>query len=90
MVINPEERKVLKKKMTRLVIFLLPTFLLDGFFAYLFYVYTNMHPVLCGFLIIVITSILYLLFCFICAKIDKKKQERLAKSGKKDPFKKNQ
>ena len=89
MVISQEEKKVLRKKMRRLVIFLIPTFLIDGFIAFLFYSYTNMHPALCGFLIIVITSILYLLFYAICAKIDKRRGKRLAESGKTDPFKKN-
>ncbi len=86
MMINPEERRDLKKANKRLIIFLALVFFIDGFICFLFYQYTNMHPVLNGFLIIVITSFLYLLFMGICAKIDKRKARRLEESGKKDPF----
>lgn len=86
MMINPEERRDLKKANKRLIIFLALVFFLDGFICFLFYQYTNMHPVLNGFLIIVITTFLYLLFMGICAKIDKRKARRLEESGKKDPF----
>ena len=86
MMINPEERRDLKKANKRLIIFLALVFFIVGFICFLFYQYTNMHPVLNGFLIIVITSFLYLLFMGICAKIDKCKARRLEESGKKDPF----
>lgn len=89
MIINPKEKRDLKKSYKRLAIFLVIAFLFDCFIAFLFFTYTNMHEVLCGFIIIVITTILYLLFLFICAKIDKKKAKRLAKENKKDPFSKN-
>ena len=45
-----------------------------------------MHPVLNGFIIICITAVLYLLFLVICAKIDKKKKEKLEANKNKDPF----
>lgn len=82
----PKESRDLRKTMKRLGIFLLIVFLFDVFICFLFFKYTNINKVLCGFIIICITAVLYLLFLFICAKIDKKKKERLEKSGKKDPF----
>lgn len=87
--LKPEESRNLKKKSKRLVIFLCLVFIFDAFIAFLFFSYTKMHSVLCGFIIIVITVFLYLLFNLICAKLDKRKAERLEKLGKKDPFTKN-
>lgn len=85
----PKESRDLRKSYKRLGIFILIVFILDVFICFLFFKYTNMHPVLNGFIIICITAILYLLFLAICAKIDKKKKEKLEKSGKRDPFTKN-
>ncbi len=90
MIINPKEKRDLKKSYKRLAIFILVAAFIDSFIAFLFFFYTNINQVLCGFIIIVITTILYLLFLYICAKIDKKRAERLAKENKKDPFSKNQ
>lgn len=87
--LKPEQSRDLRKKNKRLMLFLALVFILDVFFAFLLFKYTKIHSVLCGFIIIVITSFLYLLFLGICAKIDKKKEKRLADSGKKDPFTKN-
>lgn len=89
MMLKPTERRDLKKNTKRLSIFLVSVFILDAFVAFLLFKYTKIHSVLCGFIIIVITAILYLLFLIICAKIDKRKEKRLAESGKKDPFSKN-
>ncbi len=86
MLINPEEKRDLKKSNKRLVIFLLITFFLDGFIAFLFFKYTKIHTALCVFIILVITTIFYLLFLWICGKIDKRRAKRLEESGKKDPF----
>ena len=82
----PKESRDLRKTMKRLGIFLLIVFLFDVFICFLFYRYTELNGVLIGFIIICITAVLYLLFLLICAKIDKKKKERLEKRGKKDPF----
>lgn len=82
----PKESRDLRKTMKRLGIFLLIVFLFDVFICFLFYRYTELSGVLIGFIIICITAVLYLLFLLICARIDKKKKERLEKSGKKDPF----
>ena len=84
--LDPKERRNLKKTSKRLLIFLLIVFVFDVFICFLFFRYTSMSPVLCGFIIICITTVLYLLFSLICAKIDKKKKERLENSDKKDPF----
>ncbi len=86
MLINPEEKRNLKRSNKRLLIFLLIAFVIDAFIAFLFFQYTNMHSVLCGFIIILITAVIYLLFLWICGKIDKRREKRLADSGKKDPF----
>ncbi len=86
MLINPEERRDLKKANKRLILFLAIVFVFDAFIAFLLFQYTNIHSVLCGFIIIVITTILYLLFMWICGKIDKKRKKKLIESGKKDPF----
>ncbi len=85
----PKERRDLRKTYKRLGIFLLIVFLLDVFICFLFLKFTDMSTVLCGFIIICITAVLYLLFLLICAKIDKKKKQRLENSGKKDPFSKD-
>ena len=82
----PKEGRDLRKSAKRLGWFLLGVFLFDVFIAFLFFTYTQINQVLCGFIIICITAVLYLLFLLICAKIDKKKKEKLESSGKKDPF----
>ena len=87
MALKPEQKRDLKKTNKRLIIFLLVAFFIDAFIAFLIYNYIpKIHPVLCGFIIIVITAILYLLFFLICAKIDKRREERIKNSGKQDPF----
>ena len=84
--LDPKESRNLKKTSKRLLIFLLIVFVFDVFICFLFFRYTSMSPVLCGFIIICITTVLYLLFSLICAKIDKKKKEKLEKNKNKDPF----
>lgn len=86
MLINPDEKRNLKQTSKRLMIFLAIVFLIDAFIAFLFFEYTSMHPVLCGFIVIVITSVLYLIYLWICSKIDKRREKKLLESGKKDPF----
>ncbi len=84
--LDPKESRNLKKSSKRLIIFLLSVFIFDVFICFLLFKYTSISSVLGGFIIICITFVLYLLFSLICAKIDKKKKEKLEKSGKKDPF----
>lgn len=80
------ERRDLKVKSKRLLWFILGVFVLDVFICFLLFKFTKMSEVLAGFIVIVWTALLYLLFLVICDKIDKKKKEKLEKSGKKDPF----
>lgn len=80
------EKRDLKIKSKRLLWFILGIFIVDAFICFLLFKYTTISQVLAGFIIIVFTAIIYLLFLFLCDKIDKKKKEKLEKSGKKDPF----
>ena len=80
------ERRDLKVRNKRLLWFILCVFILDAFVCFLLFKYTSMSQVLAGFIIIVLTALLYLLFLVLCDKIDKKRKEKLEKSGKKDPF----
>ena len=83
---TPKDSRDLKKTSKRLMWFLIAVFIFDAFICFLLIKYADMHPAVNGLIIICITGLLYLLFLAICAK---KKQERIAKSGKKDPFSKN-
>lgn len=83
---KPEESRDFKKKFNRTIWFLIAIFLLDAFIVYLLINYAKLSPTLSGFIIIIITSLLYLCFWLICAKIDKRKIERLEKNKHKDPF----
>lgn len=85
---RPEDSRDFKKQYNRTIWFLLLVFLLDAFIVYVLINYASLSPVLSGFIIILITSLLYLCFWLICAKIDKKKKERLEKNKYKDPFSK--
>ena len=86
----PNETRDLKKKSKRLVWFILGICLFDAFIAFLFFRYVpGISQVLVGFIIICITGLLYLPFTLICAKIDKKKAEKIKNAGKKDPFSHN-
>ena len=90
MQLKPTEARDLKKSYKRIGIFLIGVLLIDAFIAFLLYYYApNLNEVLCGFIIVVITTALYLLYAWICGKIDKKKKEKLEKSGRKDPFSRN-
>ena len=89
MQLRPEDRRNLKHSYKRIGWFLLGVLLIDAFIAFLLYYYTPISDVLCGFIIIVITTFLYLVYLWICSKIDKKKKEKLEKSGRKDPFSRN-
>ena len=80
------EKRDLKIKSKRLLWFILGIFIFDAFICFLLFKYTKINEVLAGFIVIVFTALLYLLFLFLCDKIDKKKKEKLENSGKKDPF----
>lgn len=85
---RPEDSRDLKKHYNRTIWFLLIVFLFDAFIVYLLINYASLSPILSGFIIILITSLLYLCFWLICAKIDKKKKEKFEKNKFKDPFSK--
>ena len=90
MALKPNEARDLKKSYKRIGIFLIGVLFIDAFIAFLLFYYApNLNEVLCGFIIVVITSILYLLYLWICSKIDKRKKEKLEKSGRRDPFTRN-
>ena len=87
--LQPKESRDLKKTYKRLCWFLVVAFIIDGFLAFVLLKYAKINEVLCGFIIIVWTTILYLLFLLLCAKIDKRKRAKLDKESKKDPFSHN-
>ena len=90
MQLSPNERRDLKQSYKRIGWFLLGVLLIDAFIAFLlYYWFPYINQVLCGFIIVVITALLYLVYLWICSKIDKRKKEKLEKSGKKDPFTRN-
>ena len=89
MLLSPKESRDLKKTYKRIGFFLLGVFLFDAFICFLFYSYTQVSSVVVGIIVIAITTVLYLLFSLLCAKIDKKREEKKAKSTKKDPFSHN-
>ena len=82
----PNESRDLKRRTKRLLIFLGIVFIFDAFICFLLLSYTGLSSVVCGVIIIAITSVLYLLFLWLCAKIDKKRKEKIDKNKKKDPF----
>lgn len=87
--LSQDESRNLRKSYKRLAIFLPCVFLFDAFICFLLLSYAKLSPVLSGFIIIMITFVLYLLFYYLCAKIEQRKKKKLEKSGKKDPFSKD-
>ena len=82
---NPKQSRDLRKNYKRLMIFLISFFVFALIVCYLL-MRTGISPILNGFIIIVLACIFYLLFLFICAKIDKRKEERMKDEETKDPF----
>lgn len=83
-----KDSRDLKRKYKRLLIFLAIIFVVELVLCYLLMM-AGLSNVLCGVIIVLTASIFYLLFLWICAKIDKKRAERLEKEATKDPFTKN-
>lgn len=83
-----KDSRDLKRKYKRMLIFLAIIFVVELVLCYLLMM-AELSNVLCGVIIVLTASIFYLLFLFICAKIDKKRAERLEKEATKDPFTKN-
>ena len=87
---KPEDSRDLRKNSKRLMWFLLCIFLFDAVIVFTLINYAGLSPVLSGFIIIVITAVVYLCFWLICAKIDKKNKIKQEKESYKDPFTKKQ
>ena len=83
---TPEDGRNFRRNYKRLMWFLLGIFLIDFFIVFVLINYAHLSSVLAGFIIIVFTSICYLWFYLICAKIDKKKKEQQNSEKYKDPF----
>lgn len=83
-----KDSRDLKRKYKRMLIFLAIIFVVELVLCYLLMM-AGLSNVLCGVIIVLTASIFYLLFLWICAKIDKKRAERLEKEATKDPFTKN-
>ena len=83
--LKPNESRNLKKQYKRILIFLSIFFVFALVLCYLLML-AGISPVLNGFIIIVCASIFYLLFLFICAKIDKRKARKQLEDPTKDPF----
>ena len=83
-----KDSRDLKRKYKRMLIFLAIIFVVELVLCYCLMM-AGLSNVLCGVIIVLSASIFYLLFLFICAKIDKKRAERLEKEATKDPFTKN-
>lgn len=83
-----KDSRDLKRKYKRMLIFLAIIFVVELVLCYLLMI-AGLSNVLCGVIIVLSASIFYLLFLWICAKIDKKRAERLEKEATKDPFTKN-
>lgn len=87
MQLKPTERRDLRKSYKRIGWFILGIFLIDAFIAFLIYrANPEFNGVLCGVIIISITTVLYLVYIWVLNKLEKRKKEKLEKSGKKDPF----
>ncbi|MBO5395197.1 MAG: hypothetical protein J6A28_04810 [Clostridia bacterium] len=88
-ILKPNESRDLKKSYKRILWFLLGVLLIDAFIAFILYRYTAISDFLCGLVVVLFTTIAYLIYLWICGKIDKRKKEKLEKSGEKDPFSRN-
>lgn len=87
MQLKPTERRDLRKSYKRLGWFILGIFLIDAFIAFLIYkANPEFNGFLCGVIIVTITAVFYLLYIWILNRLEKRKKEKLEKSGKKDPF----
>ena len=83
--IDPHANKNLHKKYKRMIWFLCGFIVFALVISYLLML-AGVNEILNGFIIICLAGIFYLLFLFICAKIDKKKEEKKAERDNRDPF----
>ena len=73
--------------MKRAMIFIACYFVVALLISSLLIIYTDIPQWLNGMVIVISAAVFYLIFLFVCAKIDKKKEERTKDSLKKnDPF----
>ena len=85
MKLDPQANKQLHRKYKRMMWFVCIFFVFGVVISYLL-VLAGVHPVLNGFIIICLAGVFYLLFLLICAKIDKKREEKRDKESDRDPF----
>lgn len=83
--LDPKIGRDLRKNNKRLMIFLVSFFIFALILCYLL-LKVGLSPVLAGFIIIICACVFYLLFLFICAKIDKRRAKRMQEEATKDPF----
>jgi len=81
------DRRDFNKNLKRAGIFIGCYFVVALVISTLLILYTDIPQWLNGFIIIIGASVFYLIFLFICSKIDKKREERKRDVlSKKDPF----
>lgn len=81
------ERREFNKKMKRACIFICCYAVVALIVSTLLILYTSVPQWLNGMIIVIGASVFYLIFLLVCAKIDKKKEEKRVNSLKeKDPF----
>ena len=83
--IAPKESRTLRKSLKRTMWFILGIFVFCLVESYLL-VLAGVPALWNGFIIIVTAGVFYLLFLWICAKIDKKKERERVENKAKDPF----
>ena len=84
--LDPQQHKSLHRNYKRLMWFIPLFFVFALAIFFVLYTYAHLSPVLIGFIIICIATVFYLLFLFVCAKIDKKKDEKRESESNRDPF----
>ena len=81
------ERREFNKKMKRAGIFIACYFVVALLISSLLIIYTDIPQWLNGLVIVISASVFYLIFLWICVKIDKKKEQKTEESLRKnDPF----
>lgn len=82
---DPQQHKSLHKNYKRLMWFIGIFFVFALVICGLLLM-AGLSPVLAGFIIICLAGVFYLLFLFVCAKIDKKKEAKKEQEANRDPF----
>ena len=83
--LNPQENKHLHRNYKRMMWFVCVFFVFALVICYLLQ-RAGLNPVLNGFIIICLAGVFYLLFWLICARIDKKREEKRKQDDNRDPF----